>query len=232
MIAFGHNVFAPFLEKTQENKNNNLPILTSVEVPNKFKPLTHTRIFEQNQGRDVLLSTSFSFDENVTNQEWIFEVKEVVSFYWVCGSDTINFYVDKEGSPTLNSPPFGKGGILRNNYFTDFIGFDHVFECTGMPEVWESSINYVRRGGTVVLFGGCKSGTTVTYDTGRIHYDEITLRGVFHFTPSDVKKAYKLLSKGTLGVSRLVSGRYPLNKIQKAFDKLAHGEGIKYAIIP
>lgn len=114
----------------------------------------------------------------------------------------------------------------------DFVGFDHVFECTGMPEVWESSITYVRRGGTVVLFGGCKSGTTVTYDTGRIHYDEITLRGVFHFTPSDVKKAYKLLSKGTLGVSRLVSGRYPLNKIQRAFDKLAHGEGIKYAIIP
>jgi len=126
----------------------------------------------------------------------------------------------------IPSPLAGEGtgeGIL---------GFDYVFECTGMPEVWESSINYVRRGGTVVLFGGCKSETTVTYDTGRIHYDEITLRGVFHFTPSDVIKAYKLLSKGNLGVSRLISGRYPLAKIQRAFDKLAHGEGIKYAIIP
>jgi L-iditol 2-dehydrogenase len=113
-----------------------------------------------------------------------------------------------------------------------FLGFDHVFECTGMPEVWESSINYVRRGGTVVLFGGCKSGTTVTYDTERIHYDELTLRGVFHFAPSDVKKAYKILSKGTLGVSRLISGRYPLTGIQRAFEKLAQGEGIKYAVIP
>jgi L-iditol 2-dehydrogenase len=116
--------------------------------------------------------------------------------------------------------------------FGDFLGFDHVFECTGMPEVWESSITYVRRGGTVVLFGGCKSGTTVTYDTGRIHYDEITLKGVFHFTPSDVKKAYNLLLKRKLGVSRLISGSYPLTKIQKAFNKLAKGEGIKYAIIP
>lgn len=113
-----------------------------------------------------------------------------------------------------------------------FLGFDYVFECTGIPEVWESSITYVRRGGTVVLFGGCKSGTTVTFNTGRIHYDEITLRGVFHFTPSDVIKAYKLLSKGNLGISRLISGRYPLAKIQRAFDKLAHGEGIKHAIIP
>ena len=120
-------------------------------------------------------------------------------------------------------PPFPKGGVR---------GFDYVFECTGQPDVWESSVNYIRRGGTVILFGGCASGTTVTYDTGRIHYDEITLKGVFHYTPSDVKKAYKLLCEGKIGVSRLISGRYPLGELQKAFDKLAKGVGIKYAIIP
>jgi L-iditol 2-dehydrogenase len=112
------------------------------------------------------------------------------------------------------------------------IGFDYVFECTGMPEVWESSVNYVRRGGTVVLFGGCKAETTVTYDAGKLHYDEITLRGVFHYTPPDVKKAYALLCGGRLGISRLISGRYPLRQTQKAFDKLSKGIGIKYAIIP
>ena len=112
------------------------------------------------------------------------------------------------------------------------IGFDYVFECTGMPEVWESSVDYVRRGGTVILFGGCRSGSTVTYDAGKLHYDEITLRGVFHFTPADVKKAYKLLCGRRLGVSRLVSGRVPLSNAQKAFDKLLRGIGIKYAIIP
>ncbi|MBM4135718.1 MAG: zinc-binding dehydrogenase [Nitrospira sp.] len=125
-------------------------------------------------------------------------------------------------------PPLEKGGwgdLLS-------IGFDYVFECTGRPEVWEKSVNYLRRGGTVILFGGCKSGTTVTYDTGRIHYDEITIKGVFHYTPADVKKAYKLLSDGKLKVSSLISGRYPLKNIQKAFDKLIKGEGIKYAIIP
>ena len=115
---------------------------------------------------------------------------------------------------------------------TDNLGFDYIFECTGMPDVWKSSVKYVRRGGTVILFGGCKLGTTVTYDTGRIHYDEITLKGVFHFTPFDVRKAYILLCKGRLGVSRLISGYYPLAKIKKAFDKLAKGDGIKYAIIP
>jgi L-iditol 2-dehydrogenase len=112
------------------------------------------------------------------------------------------------------------------------IGFDYVFECTGMTDVWEASVNYIRKAGTVILFGGCKSGSTVTYDTGRIHYDEITLRGVFHYTPSDVKKAYKLLCERELRVSMLISGRYPLRHVQRAFDKLAKGKGIKFAIIP
>ena len=114
----------------------------------------------------------------------------------------------------------------------DGIGFDYVFECTGIPEVWESSLDYLRRGGTAVLFGGCKSGTKVTYDAGRIHYDEITLKGVFHYTPSDVRKAYELLRKRRIDVSPLISGNYPLKHTQKVFEKLSKGKGIKYAIIP
>lgn len=121
---------------------------------------------------------------------------------------------------------------IEKKKFNDGIGFDYVFECTGMPDVWEASVNYVRRGGTVILFGGCKSNTTVTYDTGRLHYDEITLRGVFHYTPSDVRKAYKLLREGKLGVSRLISGRYSLQHTQEAFERLAKSRGIKYVIVP
>lgn len=112
------------------------------------------------------------------------------------------------------------------------IGYDYIFECTGRPEVWESSINYLRKGGVLILFGGCPSGTKVAYDAGRLHYGELTLRGVFHFTPGDVKEAHGLLSKKTIRVSRLLSGTYPLRDIEKVFDKLGKGEGIKYAITP
>ncbi len=115
--------------------------------------------------------------------------------------------------------------------FTGGMGVDFLFECTGQVSVWEDSVRYVRRGGTVVLFGGCRSGTTVKYDTYRLHYDEITLKGVFHFTPQDVKKAYSLL-KGTLDVSPLITRCYPLRDIETAFKKLSKGEGVKYAIIP
>ncbi len=39
--------------------------------------------------------------------------------------------------------------------FTKDAGADVVFECTGLPEVWENTIWLVRKGGTVVLFGFC-----------------------------------------------------------------------------
>lgn len=115
---------------------------------------------------------------------------------------------------------------------TGGLGADFVVECTGQPSVWESSVDYVRKGGTVVLFGGCKAGTTVTFDAGRLHYDEICLRGTFHFTPADVKKAFQLLKDGTINVKKLISGTYPLTEIQTAFSRLLRGDGIKYAIIP
>jgi L-iditol 2-dehydrogenase len=112
------------------------------------------------------------------------------------------------------------------------LGVDFVFECTGNVGVWEHSVNYVRRGGSVILFGGCKEGTKVTYDTHRLHYDELTLKGVFHFSPPDVKAAYDLLKNNALDIPPLISGRYPLAELPAAMEKLSKGEGIKYAIIP
>lgn len=116
--------------------------------------------------------------------------------------------------------------------FSAGTGVDYVFECTGQPAIWEVSVDYVRRGGTVVLFGGCRPDSTVTFKAERLHYDEITLKGTFHFTPDDVKKAFLLLRNRTLKVQPLISGTVRLKDIQQAFQKLVSGEGIKYAIVP
>jgi L-iditol 2-dehydrogenase len=145
------------------------------------------------------------------------------------GADHI-YRVKENQMPRSGNP--AKRGISKQAEDTDFIGFDFVFECTGIPDVWERSAGYVRRGGTVVLFGGCRSGTAVTYETCRLHYDEITLKGVFHFTPADVRTAYKLLCAGKLNLAKLVTGEYPLRDVFKAFNRLSKGRGIKYAIIP
>lgn len=125
------------------------------------------------------------------------------------------------------------GAIARAiRKMTGGTGFDYVLECTGRPEVWEEGVNYLRRGGTLTLFGGSPKGTSVTYDTYRLHYDEITVKGVFHFTPADVKSAYAILKGRKLRTGRLISGSYPLKRTASAFKRLEKGRGIKYAIIP
>ncbi len=115
---------------------------------------------------------------------------------------------------------------------TGAFGVDLVVECTGQQGVWEKAANYVRRGGTVVLFGGCISGTSVTYDTKRLHYDELTITGSFHYTPEDVKTAYLVLLDKSMDMSSLISGEFPLQDIKKAFIQLKEGKGVKYALKP
>jgi L-iditol 2-dehydrogenase len=114
---------------------------------------------------------------------------------------------------------------------TDGLGADVVIECTGQPQVWEQAVHYVR-GGTVVLFGGCPSGTRVSFDTGRLHYDQITLMSPFHFTPRDVRKAYRLLSERRIDGRALISGTYTFPDLDQVLTLLQQGQGIKYALVP
>lgn len=111
-------------------------------------------------------------------------------------------------------------------------GADAVIECTGAREVWEAAPALVRRGGTVVLFGGLPGGTQVSYDAARLHYDEIKLLSPFHFTPHAVRRAYELLAAHEVDVEPLISERFPLTHLEAAFQKLAEGTGLKFALIP
>ncbi len=115
---------------------------------------------------------------------------------------------------------------------TDGRGADQVIECTGRPDVWEATPRMVRKGGRILLFGGCPAGTKVRFDTTRLHYDEIRLDGVFHFSPDAVAEARDLLISGTIDVSPLISDRLPLDKLEEALQRLMRGEGLKYALLP
>lgn len=114
--------------------------------------------------------------------------------------------------------------------FTEGFGYDRVIECTGQREIWLHSIDFVRKGGLVLLFGGLQAGTDVCYDAGRIHYDEITLKGVFHYNPEEVREAFEIIKSKKLRLKELITGKFSLFDIPTVFEKLSRGEGIKYLI--
>ena len=109
-------------------------------------------------------------------------------------------------------------------------GADVVIDATGLPEMWEKNMYMVRKGGTVMEFGGCKSGTTVTFDTRRLHYDQITVKGLFHTTPRHVEQAFRLIERGHISEEVFVGGTYPLEKCVEALESHAKGDVVKNEI--
>ena len=111
-------------------------------------------------------------------------------------------------------------------------GADAVVECTGQPEVWEQAPSYARRGGTVVLFGGCPAGTSVGFDTYRMHYDGVQVTSPFHFRPRDVSEAYGMLCHGDVDWGAFITSRARLDQVPEVFSRLGEGRDIKCAVFP
>ncbi len=106
-------------------------------------------------------------------------------------------------------------------------GLDVAVECVGLPEIWEQMFGLVRRGGTVHLFGGCSSGTTVNIDTRRIHYDEVNVVSVFHHTPKYFREALDLIASGQVDVEKLITKTMQMKYAKKALEMHQNGEAIK-----
>ncbi len=107
-----------------------------------------------------------------------------------------------------------------------------AIECAGSPDAWRQALALTRPGGRTLFFGGLPSGSEVPLDATRLHYDELTCLGAFHFTPADVREARDLLVTGRLALRPLVSGIVPLSNLPDVFDDLDHRRGFKYALIP
>ena len=107
------------------------------------------------------------------------------------------------------------------------VSVDVAIEAVGLPETWETAIRTVRKGGIANLFGGCASGTKITVDTSLIHYNEVTIKGVFHFTPDYVKRAMNLIAQGAINTDLLVTHELPLAKMALILEMLVQQKGIK-----
>jgi L-iditol 2-dehydrogenase len=113
---------------------------------------------------------------------------------------------------------------------TDGWGADVVIEATGVPSAWETAIACGRPGATINLFGGCPRDTTIAVNTEKLHYSELTLKGVFHNTPEYVKAALSLIASGTIPFDLLISEHRPLQDLEQVFIDMKARKVIKVAM--
>ena len=111
-------------------------------------------------------------------------------------------------------------------------GLDVAIECVGLPEIWEQVFTCVRPGGTVHFFGGCKSGTQVSFDATKMHYGDMKLISVFHHTPKYFREALDLIASGNIEVEKLITDRLELKDVEYAMQQHIEGKAIKFLITP
>jgi L-iditol 2-dehydrogenase len=115
---------------------------------------------------------------------------------------------------------------------TDGMGADVVVECVGRPELWEAAFECVAPAGELLAFGGCAAGTRASFDTYRLHYEEVDVKGAFHYGRADVRRAYDLLLDQDIDASALITHHEPLERLQHALDLVLARDAIKVAVHP
>ena len=111
-------------------------------------------------------------------------------------------------------------------------GPDSVIECAGAPEAWTLALEMVRKGGKVLLFGGCPGGIEVSFDAGKLHYGEVTLMGAFHFAPRDARESLELLVSREINSTALITGTIRLEDVEEGFKRMLDRDCLKLSVVP
>ncbi|KZT34459.1 GroES-like protein [Sistotremastrum suecicum HHB10207 ss-3] len=110
-------------------------------------------------------------------------------------------------------------------------GFDVVVEATGVEKVANDALGYVRRGGTLLIYGVYANSALVHWPPAKIFQDEIKIIGSFaqvHCFP----RAVAYLDSGKIRVKGMVSHVFKLEEYQQALDQMASRQCAKIVLKP
>jgi D-arabinitol dehydrogenase (NADP+) len=110
-------------------------------------------------------------------------------------------------------------------------GFDYVIEATGAPSVCEEALNFVRRRGTLLVYGVYPEKASVRFDPFDVFRREITIKGSFAQIDS-FQRALNYLENGRIQVKEIVTQEIPLKDWGKALELAWSRQGIKTALVP
>ncbi|RLG54811.1 MAG: zinc-binding alcohol dehydrogenase [Thermoproteota archaeon] len=111
-------------------------------------------------------------------------------------------------------------------------GVDKVIVAVGSPEAISQGMSCVRKGGTVLLFGGFPPGTAMEIDPNFVHYDEVNLVGSFGFSPSDFFSAALLIRRGIMRFKEIISEKVGFDRVLEAVKLVSEAKRLKVVVLP
>jgi L-iditol 2-dehydrogenase len=129
--------------------------------------------------------------------------------------------------------PFKEDVIVRVRELTGGLGADIVVCANPIAATQTQAIEMVRKGGRVVLFGGLpKANKMVSFDSNRIHYDEIEVVGAFSYHPIFHEQALDVLQRGLIDGNIVITHIFSLDEVDQAFQASANGQALKAIVKP
>ena len=114
-------------------------------------------------------------------------------------------------------------------------GVDYAFEAIGNVEAMAQAVAALRPAGTAVIIGGAPEGSAVTLDARALVLHEQTVKGSIFGSVrpgADFGRLFDLYRRGTLPIDRLLAARYPLARINDAYDALLAGQLGRSLVLP
>lgn len=97
-------------------------------------------------------------------------------------------------------------------------GVDIVFTACSNIDAQYTAFKVIRNRGYINLFGGLpENSEKLNIDSNLIHYKELRVVGSHGSTPRHHRTAVNLITSGKVKIEKLITKRYPLEEINKAF---------------
>jgi len=95
------------------------------------------------------------------------------------------------------------------------------------------ALEMAAKGARIEFFGGLpKSNPYANLNTNLIHYRELAVSGSFSENIEDFKAALKLVGSGTFPAGKIVTHRFPLERMLEGLELIQAGRSIKVSIQP
>ena len=110
-------------------------------------------------------------------------------------------------------------------------GVDVVIVATSSLNALKDAVSFVRKGGTIVMFGVPSKGANIELDMSEIYSKSITILNSYAADDGDIRNAHSLIKLNIINVSQLITHRYNLEQCQEAFVHAKSGDNTMKIII-
>jgi L-iditol 2-dehydrogenase len=124
----------------------------------------------------------------------------------------------------------GLAGLVER---TGGAGADRISVAAPSKQAQQAALEMAGRRARVVYFAGLPKHDPVSpLDMNQLHYKELAILGAYGATPRQYRVTMDYLNRRRKELAPVVTHRFPLDRIDEAFQTIRSGAGLKLVVVP